>query len=113
MLIESDVNDNPEFPALADLVNKTAYGPALTIGGKVFDQFDEVARDHPLCEVDLKFATANVRSLKEHDTNLLGRLAFLQSNLALRPRCCWASRDSSSEFHSIVFEPLCSVSFRK
>ena len=44
---------------------------------------------------------------------LLGRLAFLQSNLALRPRCCWASRDSSSEFHSIVFEPLCSVSFRK
>lgn len=84
MLIESDVNDNPEFPALADLVNKTAYGPALTIGGKVFDQFDEVARDHPLCEVDLKFATANVRSLKEHDTNFAGKVSILAEQFGFK-----------------------------
>lgn len=83
LLIETDVNDNPEFPALADLVNKTAYGPALTIGGKVFDQFDEVARNHPLCEVDLKFATANVRSLKEHDTSFAGKASILAEQFGL------------------------------
>ena len=77
LMVESEVRDNPEFPDLASLVCKTAFGPALTIGGDVFDHSPEVRRNHPVCEISFAFATANVRALKEQCNSLQSRAGLL------------------------------------
>lgn len=82
LLVETEINLNPELPSLPDLLNHKAYDPALCAPCTIFSHKAECKPDEPVVAMDFTIVTANVRSLKEKDTGFHGKASLLAEQFA-------------------------------
>ena len=64
LLIEKEVNCNPEYPSLYEIIHGTGFHDQPTEQVDVFQQTPEVVEETAIAKVTLKVLTANVRTLK-------------------------------------------------